>query len=200
MSKGKFNFKIAAAMVASMAVMVCGGCGQQTKEAAAPENAKEAYESFIQEQKEADGKDEIYAVITTTSEDGSEVLLIADEITEGVNQATKADVYSYADGQVTKICEIESTSSAYPIGSVDDKYLVTGSHHTVERYLVSGDAADVETIDGIAKEEANYKMSNYTVSNDEISNAEEKEVSVEEGDEFAYAIYDAWQPIEFTAY
>ncbi|MDO4978459.1 MAG: hypothetical protein Q4E53_14510, partial [Eubacteriales bacterium] len=160
----------------------------------------QAYEAFIQEQKKADGKDEIYAAITTTSGDGSEVLLIADEITEGVNQATKADVYSYADGKVTKICEIESTSSAYPIGSLEDKYLVTGSHHTVEHYLVSGDAADVEKVEGVAMEEGNYKMSKYTVSNDEISNAEEEELSVEIGDEFVNTTYEGWKPIEFTQY
>lgn len=207
MSKGKFSIKIVVAMLAAMLVMLCGACGQQTKNDADPEAVKQAYEAFVQEQKEAGSKEEIYAAITTTSEEGSQVLLIADDVfeipgdnSEMINQATKAGVYTYSDGQIAKICDIESTSTAYPIGSVEGKYLVTGSHHTVERYLVSANAANVEKVEGIAMEEGDYKMTTYTVSNDEISDAEEKVISETEGEDFATAIYDAWEPVEFTKY
>lgn len=200
MRKAKMKVLIAVVMITTLIVALCSGCNQQSKKEATPEDVSKSYEAFIQEQKETDNKDKIYAAITK-ADDGSQVLLIADEIMEFNNQAVKASVYSYSDGQVTKICDIESTSTAYPIGFVDGKYLVTGSHHSVERYLVSGNSVSVEKLDGIAmEEESTYKMTSYTMTNDKISDEKEEEISQAEGDDFANAIYEAWEPIEFTEY
>lgn len=204
MEKRKFSFRILAAMLVATVVLLCSACGSQPKkdaapQDAAPQSAEQAYEAFIQEQKAADKVDEIYAAITSASEDGSPVLLIAKEVMLET-QAIAADVYSFADGQVVKICNLESGGSAYPIGIVEGKYLVCGSHHSVERCLVSGSAASVEILSGYAMEEGNCKMTTYTVANDEITDATETEISTEEADDFADAIYAGWEPVEFAKY
>ena len=200
MRNGKLKKGLAVAMVVGMVGLLFSGCGQQPKQEAAPANPEQAYEAFIQDQKEAAKTDKIYAVVTTTSEDGAPVLLIATEEPGFENQVIKADIYSFADGQVVKIGEIESTGTAYPIGSVDGKYLVAGSHHTVKRYLVSGDKAYAEILDGYAMEEPNCKITTFIVTNDEISDAEEKDVDEAAADEFATAIYEGWEPISFLEY
>lgn len=56
MRKDNVSFKMAAAVVATMVVMLCGACGHHPKNAFTPADSKQAYETFLQEQQAATNK------------------------------------------------------------------------------------------------------------------------------------------------
>lgn len=56
MRKGRIGIKMTVAIAATMLVMLCGACGQHVKNGFTVADSKQAYATFLQEQKAAANK------------------------------------------------------------------------------------------------------------------------------------------------
>lgn len=160
--------------------------GGLSAKAAEKEEYISAYKKYAQQQQKKSEKKLYYAIINA-SEDKMPVLLITDGYTDTykVYNAAHASVYSYSDGKVVYISDVNSTGPGYPLLK-KGKYIFSGMHHSSERLMVSGAKGYVDSVDGFGIEGAQCHKQSWTVANGKKKNISSTDISEKEADSMDY--------------
>lgn len=150
---------LAALLVFSVLVSVFGGGAAVS--AAGKEKYRSSYMQFAKQQQKKTRKKLYYAIIHA-SEDKMPVLLVTDGRINGGKGAVHASVYSYSDGKVVHIAEMQSTGTAYPLLKKGE-YIISGWHHSSQRLKVSGAKGYMQSVDGFGIDKAKCHKKSWTI-------------------------------------
>lgn len=167
---------LAALLLFSVMVSVIGG--SSIANAAGKEKYKSSYLQFVKQQQKNSQKKLCYAIINA-SDGKMPVLLVARAdfcVKGGKEGAVQASVYSYSDGKVVHITEMQSTGSGYPLLK-KDKYIISGWHHSSQRLMVSGAKGYMDTVDGFGINGGKCHKKSWVVVNGKKQDVTSKVIS-----------------------
>ena len=167
---------LAAILLFSIAVSMVGG--NSLTVAAGKERYKSSYLKYVKQQQKKSRKKLYYAIISA-SDGKMPVLLITttDAWMKSSKNAVQAGVYSYSDGRVIHITDMQSTGSGYPLLR-HGKYIISGWHHSSQRLMVSGATGHMESVDGFGIDNAKCHKKSWIIANGKKQNYSAKNISM----------------------
>jgi len=163
---------LAALLLFSVTVSIFGG--KLSVYAAGKEKYRSSYLQFVKQQQKKSQKKLYYAIINAS--DGKMPVLLVTTARMRDKGAVHASVYSYSDGKVVHVTEMQSTGTGYPLLR-KGKYIISGWHHSSQRLMVSGAKGYMESVDGFGIENAKCHKKSWTILNGKKEDLVSKNIS-----------------------